>query len=129
MEHLKYDINILWEKDAEYLLKNLTTPLNANFTSLDASRPWMTYLITHLLDLLSCLPGIFDLHTCVLKKIKGSVSDIRVLDLEQNDWNGTLMTKPNRGVILQEWGSSNVCVCPCYHTESVFQYFWDFYVN
>jgi len=43
---------------AAYLFRNLLKPLHPAFSSLDASRPWMTWWITHSLDLLGVLDDL-----------------------------------------------------------------------
>jgi len=54
-----------------YLYRNLKTPLHPAFSALDASRPWMTWWITHSLDLMGVLEDFpADLKSSIVSFLK-----------------------------------------------------------
>jgi len=50
------EVRLVRNRHAAYLLDNLQNPLPSGFVSLDASRPWLCYWITHALSLLGQSP-------------------------------------------------------------------------
>lgn len=60
-----FRVCLLRDKHVRYLTKALEQPLNANYVSLDSSRPWMVYWTLHSLDLLDALPSCTTLERIV----------------------------------------------------------------
>merc|ERR1712232_1248808 len=52
-----FDILLLRTKHINYCIKGMTKRLHSNYTSLDASHPWMIYWLLHSLDLLNGIPN------------------------------------------------------------------------